>query len=382
MNQRGRPSVWTPLILIILITIGIICSIIIIMPMPTPTPPPVSIDTSTPPTDKPTQPPDTPPPTPLPPTPEGPENGSRFDYGSKVTLRWSCPHHSLQADECYRLGIRAKGEDPSYFYCTEDHFVLSPLSPGEYDWAVAIVRSVESGYELVSEESDRCSFEIAPPKPVVHSISPTSTVQGTSVVVEIIGEYFTSSLALTIGVPLQASFVSTRTITATIPTTLEVGEYPVIVEGSIGKTISFTVESQVVQPQPSPTPIPPPITLLGPKDNTLVGRRAELAWEWAGSLAKYGPDAVFTIWWGIDDESPHSQVWCTETERPGEKHCPNRKWLVDFQDCGNLEERTVTWKVKVVRVDWEARSYKQELVESVSAEFRVKTDINECPPDS
>jgi len=196
----------------------------------------------------------------LPPvTLEEPEDGACLDCEQEVTLCWSCPR-VLQAKEYYRL--RVKGQAPSLFYHTvyhkEDHFTLPTLSPGKYDWSVAMVRSTaQDNYELVSEESDSYSFEIALPIPIVHSISPTGTVQGTSVAVVVSGANFTRSLALTIGVPLQATFVNSSTITATIPITLEVDEYPVIVKGATaegGSSVSFAVSELPPPPPPAARP--------------------------------------------------------------------------------------------------------------------------------
>jgi len=189
-----------------------------------------------------------------------PEDGAELDWGSEITLRWSYPD-GLQHKECYRLRVQAKGPRSFLFYHDEDHFTLPDCSPGKYDWAVAVVRSIgKDMYVLVSEESNWLSFTAAPPTPMVHSISPTSTFKGTSVPVVISGENFTYSLALTISVPLQATFVNSSTITATVPTTLEVGEYPVIVTDWNGKGVSDVVF--IVKPRPTPvitrTPIPSP----------------------------------------------------------------------------------------------------------------------------
>lgn len=97
---------------------------------------------------------------------------------------------------------------------------------------------------------------IAPPSPVVHSISPPSSTQGISVSAVISGENFTLPLTLTIDVPLQANVVNSRTITATIPKTLRTGEYTVTVINSNGRGQSFA--SFVVNEPPTPeTPSPP-----------------------------------------------------------------------------------------------------------------------------
>jgi hypothetical protein len=215
--------------------------------------------------------------------------------------------------EAYQLSLR--GSDSFLIYLGRDHFTLSGLLPGEYDWAVAVVRSTASDeYVPVSEESAWYSFEIVPP-PVVHSISPTSTVRGNGVTVTISGENFTRSLALTIGVPLKATFVNSSTITATIPITLEAGEYPVVVKDPFGQGDSYASyvvmrESAPFPPQPAsspwnptlPVPTAPPgydpnvacvinpcapaPQLIDPHDGTefTINGSIELRWEWAYCL--------------------------------------------------------------------------------------------------
>ena len=125
----------------------------------------------------------------------------------------------------------------------------------------------------------------------------------------------------------------------------------------------------------------PEITLLWPINTMYVGDRAELTWEWTGSLADLGPDAVFVIRW--DEESqgpPGSKVWCTEIMRPGESWCPDRKWKVDFTDCDSYRERIIAWNVTVALVNWETRAYEKILAASKTAYFRVQTSINQCAP--
>jgi tetratricopeptide (TPR) repeat protein len=136
---------------------------------------------------------------------------------------------------------------------------------------------------------------------------------------------------------------------------------------------------------PSPTeeevPWVPEITLVSPINDASAGSWVELVWEWPGSLAEFGPDTIFAIRWDIaGEEPPHSKVWCTEDERPGENRCPDKRWWVSFQDCGNLEPRRIAWNVAVAIVDWENRSYRRVLTNSDIAYFWVQTDINGCPP--
>jgi hypothetical protein len=187
-----------------------------------------------------------------------PENGSCLDYGSEVTLRWSCPY-ALEAKEYYRLRLQPKGQDVSHVYYTKENFFDPPiLSSGIYSWAAAVVRYLgQDNYEPVSEESGSYSFQIAPPEPVVHIISPTNTVKGTPAPVVVSGENFTQSITLTIGIPLLPTIVNSSTIETNVPMTLEVGEYQVDVKGSCGKgesSASFTVQ----EPTPTPKPVPAP----------------------------------------------------------------------------------------------------------------------------
>jgi hypothetical protein len=246
----------------------------------------------------------------LPPvTLEEPENGSCFNLGSEVTLRWEYPYVRL-VNESYQLRVRAKGQDSFFFYLEEDHFALPTLSPGEYDWAVAIVRSTgQDRYELVGKESDWYSFAIAPPGPVVNVISPTSTFQGASVPVVISGENFTRSLALTIGVPLQATFVNSSTIIATVPTTLGVGEYPVIVRDSNSRGISFASFIVSRSPTPAPTARPryarPELTGVD-----IYGSDVTFRWSWTGKLADNDYFAL-RVGTGTPEKS---RLWTKETQ--------------------------------------------------------------------
>lgn len=254
----------------------------------------------------------TPTPTPLPPVIlEDPEDGSCLGCESPVALRWSCPY-ILQEGECYQL--RVKGQSLSYdslFHPAEDRFTLPALSPGKYNWAVTVVRSTDPDeYVEVSKESEWRSFEILPPTSVVYSISPTMTVQGTGVPVVISGENFTHSLALTIGVPLKASFVNSSMITATIPVTLEVGKYSVLVEGSTCDGVSFTV-SEPSAPTPIPVltrPVyPPPV--LGGVD--IFGSDVTFHWSWDGKLAD---NDYFDLRVGIGTPG-EGKTWTKETQQ-------------------------------------------------------------------
>jgi hypothetical protein len=172
----------------------------------------------------------------------------------------------------------------------------------------------------------------------------------------------------------------TSTGTAT-PTPTHTQTVPLTSTSPITDTPTATRSARTPTPPTPTTPAVPPITLVSPINNESAGNPVELKWEWADSLADLGPDAVFTIRWGIASEGPpHSRVWCTEIERPPECHCPDTEWEVDFNDCDNLEERIIAWNVAVALVDWNTRQYKQILAESVTAFFRVKTNISYCPP--
>jgi len=203
----------------------------------------------------------------LPPvTLEEPEDDSCVECGSELILCWNHVRELL-AGEYYRLQVWVTGGDPSVFYHKEKRFTLPNLLPsGEYNWAVAIVRRMgPDTYEQVSEESERHHFHVVPPFPVANSISPTSTLQGTAVPVLVSGENFTTSTALTIGVPLQVTFVDSSTITATVPGTLGAGVYTVTVRDSMGRGVTSTVFFTVTEPPtPTATPTRPPIITVSP----------------------------------------------------------------------------------------------------------------------
>ena len=335
-----------------------------------PTPPAII---TRPPTETPTETPAstvsrTPIPTLFPPvTLREPENGWVFDYGSEVTLHWHCPYELL-ANEYYRLRVWAEGQTSSLFYHPEDHFHLPELSPGEYNWAVAVVRSIgQDMYELVSGESDWWGFTVAPPSPVVRSISPTNILKGTGGPVVISGENFTYSLALTISVPLRAAFVNSSTITATIPTTLEVGEYPVIVTDLNGKGVSFaffTVREKPTltptRPPKTPTPMtsvyPPPVLGWG----GIIGCNVTFRWEWPRTLAE---DEWFAVRVGKVPDVPHSQVWVKE-----------RQFIYTLSDAGDY-----VWEVAVCRGD-PATAVCQQLAVSARKNFSYRG--SGCPIES
>jgi hypothetical protein len=278
--------------------------------------------------------PPTPPPTPFPPvTLTEPEDGAEFDWGSEITLGWSYPD-GLQNEEYYRLKGRAKGSRSFLFYPDEDHFTLLDLSPGKYDWAVAVLRSIGKDMcVLASEESNWWSFTVAPPTPVAHSISPPSTFKGTGVPVVISGENFTHSLALTIGVPLQATFVNSSTITASIPITLGVGKYSVIVRDSLGQGESYA--SFTVSEPPTPTPIPVPTRpvypppVLGGVD--IHGCEVTFHWSFDEQLAS---NDFFALRAGIGHPG-ESKTWTKETQQ---------SW--GFKDPGGY-----VWEIAICRGD-------------------------------
>jgi len=240
-----------------------------------------------------------------------PENGAEFNWGSKITLSWSCPN-DLSPEEYYRLMVQPKGQDSFLFYHNEDHFALPDLLPGEYEWAVAVVRFTDQDqYEQVSKETQFHSFHIAPP-PVVLSISPVSTAQGHSVQVVVSGENLIPSLTVIIGVPLQTKFVDDRTITATIPVTLAAGQYPVILQDPTGQNIlsssslvSFTVKMPLPTPGVTRTPRTsyPPVELLG---IDIIGCNVTLKWNWPRTLAV---DEWFDVRIGLLPDEPHSVTW-------------------------------------------------------------------------
>ena len=281
-------------------------------PLPT-TPSPTTPPPFDPYTRVPTPPPE---PTRLPPVMlKEPKDGSYFDLGSEVRLCWSCSD-GLQPGEYYRVGVHAAGTDYTRFHnTTEEQHLLTDLSPGEYDWGVDIVRPRRRRYEPVSQECARYHFEILPPNAVVHSISPTSTVQGASVPIIVTGENLTRSLVVTIGdVTLRTTPVSSSTMTASVPITLEVGVHRVDVEDSTGQSIWSGAFTVIEPPTPTPsvtrTPIlpayPPPD--LGGVER--VGCSFTFHWSWARELAK---DEYFALRVGIG-ASGESRTWTKETK--------------------------------------------------------------------
>jgi len=194
---------------------------------------------------------------------ETPEDDLCVECGAELNLCWN--HiHELLANEYYRLQVWVTGQDSSAYYPKEKRFTLPDLlPPGEYNWTVVIVyRTGPDTYEQVSEESERHHFHVVPPFPVANSISPTSTLQGTAVPVLVSGKNFTTSTALTIGVPLQVILVDSGTITATVPAALRAGVYAVTVQDSMGKGVTSTVFFTVTKPPaPTATPTMPPMTV-------------------------------------------------------------------------------------------------------------------------
>jgi len=278
----------------------------------------------------------TPTPTPLPPvTLIKPQDDECIDCGSEVMLQWSWLR-ALETDEYYRLRVWGGGYKFPPFYPVEDHFDLpSTLLPGEYNWAIAIVRPVgPDTYEPVSKESESFHFHIVPPPPVVRSISPTSMFRGKSVQVSIIGENFTHTVALTIGVPLSVTFVDSTKITTTIPMTLEVDQYPVIVQDPRGRGISsvfFTVEPRkatTTTTTPQPSAYPPPVLT----DNTVIGCNVTFRWQWPRQLAN---NEWFAVRVGKAPDIPHSQYWGKEYE-----------YTYSLSDAGDY-----VWEVAICRGD-------------------------------
>jgi len=234
------------------------------------------------------------------------------DCGAPVTLRWSWPH-GLETDECYQLRLWEAEHASALFSLTttQEWFDLSTsdFPPGTYNWGVVVVNSITD--EPVSKESKSLHFHIVLPTPVVRSISLDSTTQGRSVQVDVNGESFTPSLIIIIGVPLQTTFVDSGTITATIPTTLAAGQYPVIVQDPVGgtsisSTISFTVQALTPPPTVRP-PYPPPVLGWG----GIIHCNVTFRWQWTGTLAK---DEWFAVRVGKDPNPPRAQTWTQELQ--------------------------------------------------------------------
>ena len=283
---------------------------------PNPTMPPPHVRTPLVSTDMPTAVP-SPTPTLLPPvTLVAPEDDSYVEYGSEVALSWSWSR-LLERDEYYQLRVKVEEQDSLTFYHTkDDHYHLNSLLSGEYRWTVVIVRSIATDtYDQMNAESEWRHFHVLPPAPVVRSISPASILQGTSISVVLSGENFTTSVTLIIGIPLQATLVDSNTITATIPATLAVGAYPVIVQDSIGRgvsSVSFIVFEPLtptprVTPTPARPPYPPPVLGWG----GIIGCNVTFRWEWSGTLAE---DDWFAVRVGKAPNRPHAQTWTKELE--------------------------------------------------------------------
>jgi len=329
-----------------------------------------------------------------------PGDDACLDCGAEVALRWSCPY-DLEPNEYYQVRVRTTEQDSS-FYHKEDRFPLSPsrlpLSPGEYNWAVIVVRSLGRDiYELVSEESEWYHFHIAPPSPVVHSISPPNSTQGISVSAVISGENFTLPLTLTIDVPLQANVVNSRTITATIPNTLQTGEYTVTVTDSNGKGQSFAsfAVNEPPMPEPPSTPVPrcwnlqtpvpaappgydphtacvvtpcaPAPQLDGPDDKAelTTGSTVEFRWTWVCCLP---PGWKFAIRLSAEDP-PHSWQYMDD---PAYVSCQGGMSTVHYPiklDPGKLDRLTTIpgtyyWNIAVARSvegGWERLSQNSEV---------------------
>jgi len=279
-----------------------------------------------------------PPPTLFPPVMlKEPEDGSCWGCHSDFTLRWSCPY-TLPPEACYR--VRAKWSnspiDVSDTYHVQNSVKFSDLSlgqsPGHYEWAVTVVSSTNaSEYMPVSEESAWYSFDIITP-PVVHNISPTNTVQGTSVPVTITGKNFISPITLTIDESLQATVVDSATITAAIPSTLSADAYPVIVKDSLGQGESH-VFFAVQELPPTPVPATPrPVysePVLGGLD--IHGHDVTFHWSWTGTL---GVNDYFALRVGIG--------------YPGE----SKLWTKDLQAQWRFTEQgDYVWEVAICRGD-------------------------------
>jgi hypothetical protein len=239
---------------------------------------------------------------------EEPEDHASVACQPGVRFRWSWPCTLTNAC-CFELNL--EGEGTSFDYrTTENQYRVAALLPGEYNWTVAVMHS--SSHQAVSEEADWNSFKILP-IPIVHSISPTGTVEGTAgVTVAVSGEHFTYPFTLTIGASLQAALVNSSTITATIPITLRVGEYPVIVENSAGEGESFAsffvqMPTPTVFPTSTPPTYPPP-ELVGVD---IVGCNVTFHWSWTRELGK---NEWFAVRVGKGDEIPRSKVWVRERE--------------------------------------------------------------------
>jgi len=368
---------------------------------PVPTPPTA---TSTPHRRPPTR---TPSPTLHPPvTLMEPKDDACIDCGSEITLCWDCPYN-LEPDEYYQVRLWTKEQDLS-FYHREERLPLSSrmlsLLPGEYTWAVSVARSLEDKYEQVSEESQWYHFHIAPPSPIVHSISPTGTIKGTPMPVLISGENFTQSVALTIGVPLLPTLVDSNTIRTAIPMTLKVGNYPVLVHDSRGKGESsafFIVEEPptpkpVVRPWNPETPVPAAGPGYDPNEGCVVTSCApKPQLDEPANGAEFRSGTGIKLMWRWDYCLPPEwkfAIRISDTYPPGSYHYEDNPDLVSCQDgktTGHYsvpEEFTNTpgtyyWNIAVARSVGEAWKWERLSENSEIRSFTVKQQEGGNGPD-
>jgi hypothetical protein len=194
------------------------------------------------------------------------------------------------------------------------------------------------------------------------------------------GENFTSPVTLTIGVPLQIIGRDSNAITATVPTTLGVGTYPVIVQDSNGRvvssTVSFTVKKAVIVPPVTllwncQAPVPPappgydpskacvvtpcalPPQPVGPDDGAelKVGTTVEFRWTWACCLP---PGWKFAVRLSTDS-TPHSYQYIDAPDwvscQPDGTSVVHYPMKIDPKTCDRFTTipGTYYWNVAVTR---------------------------------
>lgn len=253
-----------------------------------------------------------------------PKSDTSLDSGSTITLCWSYVH-DLSTNEYFRLRIWGTGVYSNTSYHKEDIVSFHNLPAGDYKWDVAIVRDIgQDEYLQISKDSGWNSFKIVFPRSptIVHSLSPTSTLQGTGESVALSGENLTRPLTITVDdITLRPISVNSSTVTVAIPVDLPVGMHTVSVKSSSSEDVwsaTLTVNAPL-----SPTPTPPPSTpvvaltypaptLRRPPNGYRFEKPTdvELGWDWQGPL---GENEYFAVRIYPRGDPDHSVTWTQGT---------------------------------------------------------------------
>jgi hypothetical protein len=217
-------------------------------------------------------------------------------------------------------------------------------------------------------------------------------VEGRGEQVVVSGENFTTPITLTIDIPLQIIDVDPKAITATVPATLTVNEYPVIVQDSNGRvvssTVSFTVKEAVIAPPvtllwncqapvpPAPprydpskacvvTPCAPAPQLVGPDNGVefIVGSTVEFRWTWDCCLP---PSWKFAVRLSTDSTPRSYQYIDALGSCEGGKSVVSYPIKIDSSTCDRFTTipGTYYWNIAVTRSvegGWERLSEGSEI---------------------